>query len=202
MQFAELLSAKNFREAVHSLARDFRTKHALGKIHQLGLVVPEVEQAAKALEAKGIGPFFIASGSPVLWNERGVDKKFRGKMGLAYHQGLELELLEPGQGSDFYRNHLDPKGGIVIQHLGFLCKDVDESAKKLESAGFPTWVRGRLKSFPLTTEFAYMDTISETGFIIEFISWRLLGIPFSPPPSLIHTLGRLEKWSGKRSISL
>jgi len=196
----ELIDSAGFAEKVRNLAKDFRQKFGLAQVHQLGLVVASVEKSAEDLEAKGIGPFFIAEGSPVLWQERGEKKSFKGKLGLAYIEGIELELLEPGEGSDFYRQHLDPQGKIMIQHLGLLAADVDASAKKLEDAGYRVWVRGKLKSGPMTTDFAYMDTISEAGFIIEFISWRLFGFSFSPRPGLIHALGRLEKWSGIRSI--
>jgi len=53
----ELLMADNFNEAVNSLAADFRENHGLPQVHQLGLVVPGVEEAAKRLERMGIGPF-------------------------------------------------------------------------------------------------------------------------------------------------
>ncbi|MBW2651215.1 MAG: hypothetical protein JRC66_09500, partial [Deltaproteobacteria bacterium] len=110
----DLFKADNFRDAVSGIAGGFRDKHGLPKIHQLGLVVTNVETAAEELEKQGIGPFFIASGSPILWREREREITFSGKLGMAYHQGLEIELLEPGDGSDFYRRRLDPDGKIVI----------------------------------------------------------------------------------------
>ena len=198
----DLFKADNFRDAVSGIAGGLRDKHGLPKIHQLGLVVTNVEAAAEELEKKGIGPFFIASGSPILWRERERETTFSGKLGIAYHQGLELELLEPGDGSDFYRRRLDPDGKIVIHHLGFLVPNVDEWANKLATAGYPVWVRGKLKSGPMTTDFAYMDTVNDAELVIEFICWRLMGIRFSTPPSIFHAIGRIEKWTGKRSISL
>jgi hypothetical protein len=161
-----------------------------------------VEDAARDLEAKGIGPFFIANGSPVFWREQGQVRSIRGKMGLAHHRGFELELLEPTEGSDFYRQSLDPAGGIVVQHLGLLVQDVDEWADRLAAAGSPVWIRGKLKIGPATADFAYMDTVKEAGLIIEFISWRIFGRTFSPPAALYHAAGRLEKWWGKRSITV
>jgi len=199
----DLLKEHDFVGAANSLAADFRAEHHLGKIHQLGLVVEDVEKAAQRLEAQGIGPFFIASGAPVFWREKGEERKIKGKMGLAYYHGFELELLEPTQGSDFYRQCLDDRGRIVVQHLGFLVKKVDIAAEKLEKAGTPVWVRGRLKAFPTITDFAYMDPIEKNGLVMEFISWKILGIwPVTPPASLFHLIGRIEKWSGKRSIAL
>ena len=197
----DLLNAADFSKAVDGLAREFRDKHKLPAIHQLGLTVPDVEYAARILEAKGIGPFFIANGSPAFWRERGQERSIRGKMGMAYHQGFELELLEPTEGSEFYKQSLDPAGGIVVQHLGLLTQDVDEWANRLAAAGSPVWIRGKLKIGPATVDFSYMDT-EEAGLIIEFISWRIFGQPFSPPAALYHAAGRLEKWSGKRSIAV
>jgi len=198
----DLFKAADFRDAVEGLASDFRAYHKLPEIHQLGIVVSDVEMAAVQLEEKGIGPFFIASGNPVLWKERGEDGNFEGKLGFAYHQGFELELLEPGKGSEFYRQFLDPEGAMVVHHLGFMVPDVDTWAEDLSSSGYPVWIRGKLKSGPSTADFAYMDTVSDAGLVIEFICWKLMGVRFNTPPSIFHAIGRIEKWTGKRSISL
>lgn len=200
--FDDLFEADNFTLAVSRLAKDFRDRYELPPIHQLGIVVPDVEAAAAELEAKGIGPFFIASGSPVFWNERRRLRQFKGKMGIAYHKGFEVELLEPGVGSDFYKACVDTDCRMVVQHLGFLVKDVDLWAARLEKAGYPTWIRGTLKAFPNTTEFAYMDTMAETGLVIEFICWKLLGIPIKVPQAVFHAIGHVEKAIGIRCLPL
>jgi hypothetical protein len=198
-----LLNSLDFAGSVDNLAADFRAQHSLGSIHQLGVVVADVEKGADQLEAQGIGPFFIASGAPVFWREKGEERDVAGKMGLAYYHGIELELLQPLQGSDFYTRSLDEQGKMVVQHLGFLVKDVDASADRLEKAGTPVWVRGRLKAWPTITDFAYMDPIEEKGLIMEFISWKILGWwSVTPPAKLFHLIGRIEKWSGKRSIAI
>ncbi len=199
----DLLKKDDFAGAVDDLASDFRASHNLGKIHQLGIVVADVEKAAKHLEERGIGPFFIASGAPVFWREKNKERNVSGKLGIAYHHGVELELLEPLQGSDFYTRSLDKQGKLVVQHLGFLVKDVDASAGALEQSGTPVWVRGRLKAWPTITDFAYMDPIKKNGLIMEFISWKILGLwPVNPPAGLFHFIGRIEKWTGKRSIAI
>ena len=200
--FENLLSAEDFSAAVDGLAREFRNRHELPAVHQLGLVVSDVKEAAHTLEGRGIGPFFIVHGSAAWWRERGQDGNVRGNLGLAYYQGFELELLEPGEGSDFYRQSLDTEGRVVVQHLGMLVRDVDEWMEKLEAAGTPTWVRGRVKMGPVRAEFAYMDALDEVGFIIELIAWRTLGWITTPPTGAVKVLGRLQKWSGKRSMSV
>jgi len=55
----ELLASASFTEAVDNLAADFRKAHGLPGVDQLGLVVPDVEKAARRLETLGIGPFLI-----------------------------------------------------------------------------------------------------------------------------------------------
>jgi hypothetical protein len=145
--FEDLLSAQDLREAANALVREFREQHDLPPIHQLGLVVADVQLAAQTLEARGMGPFFITHGAASMWREHGEEHHFRGKMGLAYHRGFELELLQPGEGSNFYRQSLDTVGRIVVQHLGFSVMDVDAWANRLTaSSGYPIWVRGRLQT--------------------------------------------------------
>ncbi|MBC7232332.1 MAG: VOC family protein [Chloroflexi bacterium] len=198
----DLLHSRDFTSAVDSLAHDFRDRHLLPAIYQLGLVVSDVEESATYLETQGIGPFFIAAGAPVFWLERGQELHIRGEMGLGYYRGLEFELLEPTQGSDFYRQSLDSDGRIAVQHLGFLVRDVDGWARRLVEVGYPLWVRGQLRIGPVKVDFAYMDTVGEAGVIIEFISWHVLGWVFRPPAGILSAVARWEKRSGKRSLSL
>lgn len=198
--FDELMQADDFGSAADALGRDFRKRFALPGLHQLGLVVPDVERASRELEDKGIGPFLIVGGSVDFWQERGESKGFTGKMGIAYHRGLEVELLEPGIGSDFYRQYVDHGGRAVVQHLGFLVRDVDVWASIVSQAGYPVWVKGDMSAWPARTRFAYMDTVKETGFVMEFIAWSMLGLAFSPVAGLFHLGGRLQKSIGIRSF--
>jgi Glyoxalase/Bleomycin resistance protein/Dioxygenase superfamily len=199
--FDEVLNSGNIADGVDQLAHEYRASLGLSSIYQLGLAVKSVEESAARLEALGFGPFFIMDGPAKMWRERGVERHFRGKMGLAFHRGVQLELLEPGEGSDFYRQSLDPAGGITIQHLGFWVRDVEAWSQRLIDSGVQVWIRGKLKSGPLTVDFAYLDTVAQTGFVIEFLCWKLMNIPFKLPAWVAHGIGRLEKISGKRSLS-
>lgn len=200
--FDELMKAHDFAGVVGELAGDFRKRFALPHVHQLGVVVPDVEEAAKELEDKGIGPFFIAGGSTDFWYERYEPRSFIGKMGIASFKGFEIELLEPGSGSDFYQQCVDSQCRPVVQHLGFLVQDVDTWASILSQAGYPVWVRGKLSAFPSSANFAYMDTVNDAGLVIEFICWKMLGFRLTPPPGVFHTIGRIQKLSGKRALYL
>lgn len=198
----DLMKEDDFAGAVGELAADFRKRFALPVVHQLGIVVPDVEEAARELEDKGIGPFFIAGGDTDFWRERYEPRRFTGKLGMAGFKGFELELLEAGSGSDFYRQCIDSQCRPVVQHLGFLVQDVDTWASILSQAGYPVWVRGKLSAFPSSANFAYMDTVRDAGLVIEFICWKLLGARLTPPFSAYHAMGRIQKLSGKRAIYL
>ena len=198
----DLLRGNDFDHVVAGLARPLRERFAFPSLHQLGVVVPDVEKAAAVLENDGFEPFFVARGAPVFWQEKGRRHRVSDKMGLAYHQGIEIELLEPLQGSDFYHSALDPSGRPVLQHLGFLVEDVDRWGEKLASAGLGVWVRGQLKTGPVKTDFAYMDPLEDDGLIMEFIVWRCFGQRFHPRSAIAHTIGRIQQWTGKRCWSL
>ena len=200
--FDDLLQAQDFGKAVNNIAGDFRKRFAFPDIHQLGLVVPDVEKAAEDLEKQGIGPFFIAKGKVKVWEERGVKKGFSGKMGLVHYKGFEVELLEPGTGSDFYASCVDPGGRPVVQHLGFLVGDVDIWSSMLTQAGTRVYVKGDMGVFPVRTRFAYMDSVKDAGIILEFITWSVFGIAFEPPALVYRGLASLEKGLGVKSISL
>lgn len=199
--FDDILRSGNIDDVISQIAKDFREKYQFPAVRQLGIVVADVESAAAELEDKGIGPFFIASDTLDIWNERGKEKTFSGKVGLACHKGYEIELLESGKGSNFYKSCVK-KGRMVLQHLGFSVKDVDSWSQKLEESGNKTWVRGRIKSLGLVTEFAYMDTLKQAGIITELIDMRIFGVPLkNPHAGFYHNCGRLEKLIGKRSLS-
>lgn len=198
--FDDLLKDDYIYDTVSGIAGDFRKKFNFPEVRQLGVIVADVEKAAAKLEEKGLGPFFIASDTLKFWDERGEHRIFSGKLGMAIYKGYEIELLEPGIGSTFYKTCVDEKGRMVVQHLGFLVSDVDTYRQELERAGCPTWIRGQIKSFPVVIDFAYMDSVAQAGIILEFIDMRFLGIGVKPPGIIYHGLGKLEKITGIRCL--
>ena len=113
----ELLSCGKVPSQEELLPAAFRSRFNLGRIHQLGLAVPSVVEAARRLEELGIGPFFIAENDMASWIERGEKKFFHGKLGMASLRGYELELLEAGRGSTFYSEFFRPDGRIALHHV-------------------------------------------------------------------------------------
>lgn len=201
MLLADMIKEPGFNARMQEIAAPFRKQAGIPfRVHQAGIVVPDVARAAEELESQGLGPFMMAAATLPRWTEHGGKRTFRGTMGVAYLDGIELELLEPGEGSDFYRRHLDPKGRPVIQHVGFLTHAVDEWAERLSKAGCPVWVRGRIGVGPLSIDFAYLDSAAKAGMILEFIGYKFAGIPASPAAPIMKAVAWLQKKSGKRCI--
>lgn len=189
-----LLEAPDFAGAVAGLAHEFRRQHGLPEVYQLGLVAPNVDAATRRLERRGMGPFVVGTGAPERWEERGAARQIEGKMALAYHAGLEVELLEPAQGTRFYTADFAGPTQVLVHHIGLAVDDVDSWASRLEAVGTPTWVRGRLKLGPLRVDFAYMDSVAEAGIILEFIGWRIRSRRVTPAPGTVADARRLERW--------
>lgn len=184
------------------LPPEFRERFGLPKVHQLGLVVPSVTEAATRLEEVGIGPFFIAEDDLCFWIEGGENKFFHGKMGLAHLGGYELELLEAGIGSSFYSDGFRKDGKIALHHVGLLDHGIDALVKKMRDADIGTAVRGKIKMGPLTTDFEYMDTRDELEMYVELIDWRFAGIGIRPSASLLRVAARALKLFGVKELKM
>lgn len=192
----ELLNSGKTPSQEDLLPAGFREKFRLGKVHQLGLVVPGVRDAAKRLEAKGIGPFMFADTNLKAWEERGEVKPFRGKQATAFLGDYEIELLEAGQGSTVYSDKIRADGKIALHHIGFLDHRFDFRVRQFNDAGIETYARCTVKSGPLTVNIALMDSEKEAGIMIEFIGHRLLGISIRPRPALIRAGAKLLRRLG------
>jgi hypothetical protein len=201
MLLADLPWQGDFAARVQDLALAARRRLGLDRpVHQLGVVVPDVVAAAEELEGQGLAPFLLVGGPARRWAEGGQERPMRSRLGFGSHQGIEIELLEPGSGTDFYRRSLDAAGRPVLQHLGFLVGDVDAAARAL---AVPITVRGRIGFGPLRIDFAYLDTEREAGLILELIGHRLLGLRCRPPARLQRLAGRLRKrWHKRRCLEL
>jgi len=203
MLFHHLFHAGDSKEVflarVDTLAHGFRRDHGMGPVQQLGLAVPDAEAAARGLEEIGAGPFFIAAGETALWREHGTVRRYSGKIGIGYLHGLELELLEAGEGSALYSRFMDPSGRPVLHHLAFVVDDVGFWRRRMEQAGCPVWVEGTIQAGPLRIDFAYFDTLTPAGVILEFESYRLFAfLRRRPPPLIYHGLGLFQKRFGPR----
>jgi Glyoxalase/Bleomycin resistance protein/Dioxygenase superfamily len=199
----EFMTADNFTAAARKLAEPICRRFDLPDVYQLGLVVPNAVAADEAMVRDwGLDPAFMLDAEVARWIENGKELRASARFGFTYHQGYELELIEPRQGADFYARDLNPDGEIFLQHFGLRVHDLDLQTARLTSQGVPLLVRGRSGSGPLTADFCYLDTRAEFGVITELICMRFLGIHWRIPPPLARYMGRRQMRSGKRVLSL
>jgi hypothetical protein len=114
-------------------------------IKQVGVCVNDLVQTAENYwNILGIGPWEIREwGSHVLCDRSYHGKPSWGKEAIAhaYLGDLELELVQYIEGDSFYQDWIAERGE-GIQHLKFLCDDIDEVSATLNEQGFPSLQRG------------------------------------------------------------
>jgi len=167
--FNDLLHAHNIVQAVDDLVTVPRRKMGLPLAYQVGLVVPSIPQTIHDLEKIGFGPFLVATGKPIYWRELGKEKQVEGKMALSVYQNMEIEILEPTNGSEFYAKSVHPQGKAVLHHIGFLVDEIDTWIACFQQHGLHVQVEGRLELGRMHVDFAYMDNFKELGFLLELI---------------------------------
>lgn len=178
------------------LPSGFREKYQLGKIFQLGFVVPSVVEAARRLEAKGVGPFMFADTDLRSWIERGERKSFSGKQATAIMGEYEIELLEAGIGTTIYADKIRSDGKLALHHLGFLDHRFEFRVRQFNDAGVETYAACEIKSGPLTVSIALMDSEKAAGIYIEFIGHKLFGWPIKPNLALMRAAERTARRLG------
>ena len=198
----DVLSQQSLTDTINELGRKSQEHFGLPKIHQLGLVVSNAEKASEELVKNGLEPAVLASVKTKQWIENGQQRDYALKVGFTYHQGLEFELIEPFEGSNFHRKDIDPNGKIVLQHLGFLVDDLDYWIAKMASQGAPLAVRGKGRLGAIKADFAYFNTYEQTGVTIELISMKLLGFSVTPFEKIMNKIARYQVKSGNRCLAL
>lgn len=198
----DYLAAADFSSAVESIEKKLQAQYGLPAAYQLGLVVADAVSADQAMVEAGLPHAFLVSARTDRWEENGTDKQLTAKLGFAYHQDYELELIEPENNAEFYARDIDPQGNIVVHHFGFMIRDLEDWMARLSAAGAPLLVRGKLRLGIVSGEFAYFDTRQDCGMITELISMKILGIHARLPQALVARLARFQVASGKRSFSM
>ena len=145
------------------------TKSPFSDLMQIGVVVRDLEEAAKRFSLLGIGPFEPTSPPPGAEGLMLDGKPLNIKLNqLCTKMGdIELELIQPGEEESPWRDFLDNKGEGV-QHLGFKVNNLDEVLPGLVEQGAKVFVtgkaNGRLKA-------AYVD-LGVGDIIVELMEFE------------------------------
>jgi hypothetical protein len=206
----DYLGQKDFKKALRPLAQNFRKELGLPEdLDELGLVCPDVVRAADYLQKKypGMGTFMLAEGSAERFDENGKPLEYRTRVGFAYYQDVLLELAEAGTGSDIFSSHLSPDGRITIHHMGYFSRGDEHEiagkkyAPKLKALGYasPEWAAKVAAG--MTIHVAIYNTYeSAQNLSLEFLDFRLLGLPVDYPKKAAEAFGEFQNRIGPRVL--
>ena len=123
-----------------------------GKIHHIGYVYKNVEEAVKKFKSL----FGIEKFNRV---DMVVVKVARSMIGK-----LQIDLIEPQDKESIFHTFLE-NGNVGLHHIGFLVENIDEKIKEWKSKGFKQVLGGIISP----AKFVYFDTTDILGHIIEFL---------------------------------
>ena len=150
----------------------------LPAISQIGVIVKDVERAARYYSSIfGINPFTIYEWSPDRHWDNEVPSHLRLRMGKAIWGDIELELIQPLEGSSDHRIFLETHGE-GLHHLGFNVPNYDELFQKFVERGFKPLMRAEsyVETYKGHLKACCFDTRDIGGVLFEIIwkSWLMV----------------------------
>ena len=133
------------------------------KIDQVGLVVNNIEEKIRELEALGIGPFTKMSLDNLKIEYKGEESRVNMKLALAHTGTIQIELIE-AEGKSFYTDFLKDHGE-GLNHLGVYVKNIDDELKKYLDREIKILQSGDIYG----VRWIYLDTVDSLGFVLELI---------------------------------
>jgi len=135
---------------------------------QIGLVVRDVEQSARAYAAL-LGVDVPAWGLTAPEDKshiryRGQSTQGRAKIAFFQLDNIAIELIEPVGGPSTWQEFLQTQGEGV-HHIAFPVQGLDEQIASLEAKGLPLLQRGDFTG----GRYAYVDSAASLGVILELL---------------------------------
>jgi catechol 2,3-dioxygenase-like lactoylglutathione lyase family enzyme len=140
-------------------------------VGQVGILVKDLEQALESYASIwGLGPWHGYDYGPENIAElmyRGNPGDFRLRVALC-GAGPQVELFQPVSGRTIYEEWID-RHGYGLHHLGYFVPSVRDAIPVMEAAGYELLQAGLGHGLHGDGGFAYFDTESALGVILEAI---------------------------------
>ncbi|MEJ5361569.1 MAG: VOC family protein [Spirochaetota bacterium] len=151
----------------------------LPAINQLGILVKDIHEAVKNYTCiLGIGPWFRSKTVKHEVFFRGKPITIDVDIVLAFHKGIEIELIELKGGDECIYTNLITTSGGGLHHAGSLVLSYNQGMKRVRESGIKVIQSGVIVTRGgAVTRYAYLDTVKQCGIITELIETRLYGIP-------------------------
>lgn len=141
----------------------------LGPVKQWGYLVRDLDEAMNCwVEQLGIGPWWGYRNVPASAVVDGKASDITMSVGLAYHQGVQIELIHQTNDADspysyFYRDSEDAQ---VLQQVAYMVPDVAAAIRQCEERGMHEV--GRILPAP-DLAYVYMSSPAMKGLAIELM---------------------------------
>jgi methylmalonyl-CoA/ethylmalonyl-CoA epimerase len=138
---------------------------------QIGILTGDLEEAMhRYSQVFACGPWSVWTYGPTTMSEssfRGQPGCFEMRLALA-GTGPQLELIQPLRGPSIYDEWLE-EHGEGLHHIGTRVADLDHGVSDARARGFEVIQSGRGYGLDGDGGFAYLDTASQLGIILELI---------------------------------
>jgi hypothetical protein len=140
-------------------------------IHQICLVVRDLDRAMAQWSILGIGPWRVHELGPNWVREmtfRGKAQRTAVKYAGADSGDLNIELIQPGDEPNVYTEHLDAHGE-GLHHLGYFVANLQTAIDEMTALGYDIVQLGHGLGVDGDGGYAYFDTIASLGCMLEAI---------------------------------
>ena len=157
--------------------------HGVRSIDQVAVVVRNLDAAMDAYLAQGIGPWDVYTYGPHRMPRmtfRGREQSYVMKLALAQVGETMYELIESVEGPNIYDEFLATHGE-GLHHLGYGVPDIEAEIQRMAGDGIALLRSGHGFGLDGDGAYAYFDTESTLGCIIEAIEFPRQ----MPPPERV-----------------
>lgn len=134
-------------------------------IHQVGVVVKDLDRTVEVLTALGLGPFTIRTATHPAAIVKGKKTSYEVRLALSQQGPVQLELIEYRSGETVQKDFLDAKGE-GLHHLLFRVNDLEGTLARFAEKGVKVLQQDR---FVGGGGLAYMGTDEVGGIIMEVV---------------------------------
>lgn len=152
-------------------------------IDQVAVVVRDLDTAMASYLAQGVGPWDVYTYGPHRMPRmtfRGEERPYKMKLALASVGPTMYELIESIEGPNIYEEHLAAHGE-GLHHLGYEVPDIEAEIARMAQQGVALLQSGHGFGLDGDGAYAYFDTESSLGCIIEAIQFPRQ----MPPPEQV-----------------
>jgi hypothetical protein len=141
----------------------------LGPVLQWGFLVRDLDESMDNwINKLGVGPWWGYRNVPAKAVVDGEESDIVMSVGLAYHQGMQIELIhQTNDANSPYRSFYDHgEDAQMLQQLGYMVPDVDVAISQCEDRGMLEV--GRILPAP-DLAYVYMSCPAMAGMVIELL---------------------------------